>query len=109
MLIRFHKENDDIFSFGYPFTSQFVIVYNAEDKKLEFFGGEKIDLKKDWDEYMAGESPVQKKEKIKKLLTYGGIFGGVLLLIIICLVIRSNRMKHRERNNLVPNEEQIPQ
>ena len=109
MLIRFHKVNDDIFSFGYPFTSQFVIVYNAEDKKLEFFGGEKIDLKKDWDEYMAGESPVQKKEKIKKLLTYGGIFGGVLLLIIICLVIRSNRMKPRERNNLVPNEEQIPQ
>ena len=93
MLIRFHKENDDIFSFGYPFTSQFVIVYNAEDKKLGFYGGEKIDLKKDWDEYMAGDSPVQKKEKIKKLLVYGGIFGGILLFIIICLVIRSNNMK----------------
>ena len=93
MLIRFHKENDDIFSFGHPFVSQFVVVYNAEEQKLGFFGGEKIDLKKDWDEYMTGDSPIQKKERMKKLLTYGGIFGGILLFIIICLVIRSSRMK----------------
>ena len=107
MLIRFHKENDDIFSFGYPFTSQFIIVYNAEDKYLGFYGGEKINLKKDWDEYMAGESPTQKKEKIKKLLIYGGILGGVLLLIIICLVIRSNNMKKNspEKNSII-NQEQ---
>ena len=107
MLIRFHKENDDIFSFGYPFTSQFIIVYNAEDKYLGFYGGEKINLKKDWDEYMAGESPTKKKEKIKKLLIYGGILGGVLLLIIICLVIRSNNMKKNspEKNSII-NQEQ---
>ena len=100
MLIRFHKENDDIFSFGFPFTSQFVVVYNAEDKKLGFFGGEKIDLKKDWDEYMTGDSPQQRKEKMKKLLIYGGIFGGILLFIIICLIIRSSRMKKTNPENL---------
>ena len=100
MLIRFHKENDDIFSFGYPFTSQFTIVYNAEDKHLGFYGGEKIDLKKDWDEYMAGESPSQKKEKMKKLLIYAGILGGILLFIIICLFIRSNKIK---KNNIEQN------
>jgi hypothetical protein len=107
MLIRFHKENDDIFSFGYPFLSEFVVVYNAEDKELGFYGGEKIDLKKDWDEYMTGDSPQQRKEKIKKLLTYGGIFGGILLLIIICLVIRSNTMKKSNYENraFVPNEQ----
>ena len=100
MLIRFHKENDDIFSFGYPFVSQFVVVYNAEDKKLGFFGGEKIDLKKDWDEYMTGDSPQQRKEKIKKLLIYGGIFGGILLFIIICLIVRSSKMKKNNPENL---------
>ena len=100
MLIRFHKENDDIFSFGYPFVSQFVVVYNAEDKKLIFFGGKKIDLKKDWDEYMTGDSPQQRKEKMKKLLIYGGIFGGILLFIIICLIIRSSRMKKTNPENL---------
>ena len=100
MLIRFHKENDDIFSFGYPFTSQFTIVYNAEEKHLGFYGGEKIDLKKDWDEYMAGESPSQKKEKMKKLLIYACILGGILLFIIICLFIRSNKIK---KNNIEQN------
>ena len=109
MLIRFHKENDDIFSFGYPFVSQFVVVYNAEDKQLGFFGGEKIDLKKDWDEYMTGDSPMQRKEKMKKLLLYGGIFGGILLFIIICLVIRSSRMKKPNNDNLgmIQNEQPV--
>ncbi len=107
MLIRFHKENDDIFSFGYPFVSQFVVVYNAEDKQLGFYGGEKIDLKKDWDEYMTGDSPIQRKEKIKNLLIYGGGLGGVLLFIIICLVIRSSKMKKPNRENIgmIPNEQ----
>ena len=110
MLIRFHKENDDIFSFGYPFTSQFVIVYNTEEKQLGFYGGEKIDLKKDWDEYMAGESPIQKKEKIKKLLLYGGIIGGILLFLIICLVVRSNNLKKNAyENRSMLKDEQIPQ
>ena len=109
MLIRFHKENDDIFSFGYPFTSQFVIVYNAEDKQLGFYGGEKIDLKKEWYEYMAGESPLQKKEKIKKILLYGGIFGGILLCIIICLVIRNNRLKKNAPPHIsMVNQEELP-
>ena len=107
MLIRFHKENDDIFSFGYPFTSQFVIVYNAEDKKLEFFGGEKIDLKKDWDDYMAGESPTQKKEKLKKLIIYGCILGGILLIIIICFTVKSSNKNKPDPISLA-NQEQFP-
>ena len=102
-----HKENDDIFSFGYPFTSQFVIVYNAEDKKLEFFGGEKIDLKKDWDDYMAGESPTQKKEKLKKLIIYGCILGGILLIIIICFTVKGSNKNKPDPISLA-NQEQFP-
>ena len=59
---------------------------------------------------MAGESPLQKKEKIKKLLFYGGIFGGVLLFLIICLVIRSNNMKKTPyENRSMLKDEQLPQ
>ena len=110
MLIRFNKENDDIFSFGYPFTSQFIMAYNAEDKKVEFFGGDKIDVKKDWDTYMAGESPSQKKEKIIKLLIFGGILGSILLIIIICLVVRSYKRRKMDSdiiqgNSMIKNEE----
>ena len=104
MLIRFHKENDDIFIFGYPFVSQFTVVYNAEDKELGFYGGEKINVTKDWDEYMIGESPKQKKEKMKKLLIYLAIFGGFLLFIIICLIIRSNKKANLEKRAMLQNE-----
>ena len=109
MLIRFRKENDDIFIFGYPFTNQFIIVYNAEEKHLGFYGGEKIDLKKDWDEYMSGESPEQKKERMKKLLIYGCVVGGILLFIIIYLFIRSNNIKKNSPDhNSIINQEQNP-
>ena len=108
MLIRFHKENDDIFTFGYPFVSQFTVVYNAEDKELGFYGGEKINVTKDWDEYMIGESPKQKKEKMKKLLIYLAIFGGLLLFIIICLIIRSNRKANLEKRAMLQNELESP-
>ena len=37
---------------------------------------------------------------MKKLLFYGCIFGGILLFIIICLVIRSSRMKKPNTENL---------
>jgi len=110
MLIRFHKQNDDIFSFGYPFVSQFTVVYNAEDRELGFYGGEKIDLKKDWDEYMTGGTPQQQKDKIKKLLIYGGIIGAVLLCIIVCLFVRSNSLKKNQNpidNRPLGNNEQV--
>ena len=108
MLIRFHKENDDIFTFGYPFVSQFTVVYNSEERELGFYGGEKINVTKDWDEYMIGESPKQKKEKMKKLLIYLSIFGGTLLFIIICLIIRSNRKANLEKRAMLQNEIENP-
>ena len=104
LLIRFPRENDDIFSFGYPFLSQFAAVYDAEENRVSFYGGEKIDLTKDWDEYMLGETPLQKKEKMKKLLTYLGIFGAILLLIIICILIRSKHTTDSEARAMINNE-----
>ena len=104
LLIRFPRENDDIFAFGYPFLSNFVTVYDAEENKVGFSGGEKIDLKKDWDEYMSGETSLQKKEKMKKLLIYGGIFGAILLLIILCILYRSKNPSESEARAMIHNE-----
>ena len=104
MQIRFHKENDDIFTFGYPFVSQFTLVYNSEDKEVGFFRGERINVTRDWDIYMIGETPEQKKEKMKKLLIYSSIIGGILFFIIIFLVIRSSRKANLERNSMIQRE-----
>lgn len=108
LLIRFQKENDDIFSFGYPFVNQFSLVYNYEDKVVGFYQGERIDLSQDWDEYMNGQSPLQKKERMKKLILIGSIIGVILLLVIICLIVRSNKKerinKRGETQKIIANE-----
>ena len=65
------------------------MVYNSEDKEVCFYGLEKIKVAKEWNEYMIGEfQKTKKKEKMKNLSIYLSIFGGILLFIIICLIIR---------------------
>lgn len=39
LLIRFYKENDNVFCFGNPFVNAFDISYDYEEKKISFFGG----------------------------------------------------------------------
>lgn len=39
LLIRFYKENDNVFCFGNPFVYSFDISYDSEEKKISFYGG----------------------------------------------------------------------
>ena len=61
MLIRFYKENDNIFSFGGPFINFFTIVYDYEQQEVGFFGGDRIEMTKEWYDYMNEMTPEQPK------------------------------------------------
>ena len=39
LLIRFYKENDNVFCFGNPFVYSFDISYDYEEEKISFYGG----------------------------------------------------------------------
>ena len=95
-LIRFYKENDNIFGFGAPFFNEYALVFDMEEGQIGFYGGERIDLKKEWDEYMNDMTPLQQKERTKKLII-AGCLGLLLLVFIILLCIRARKEAERSR------------
>ena len=105
-ILRFIKQNDNIFSFGVPFIKNYVMAYDAEKQHVGFLGGNKIDYFEDWKLWMKGISPKQ-RDKMKKFI-YGGIALGVLLLlIVIFLIVRSCRKNSNdiEHGPLMNNEQ----
>ena len=105
-ILRFIKQNDNIFSFGVPFIKNYVMAYDAEKQHVGFLGGNKIDYFEDWKLWMKGISPKQ-RDKMKKII-YGGIALGVLLLlIVIFLIVRSCRKNSNdiEHGPLMNNEQ----
>ena len=104
MLIRFYKENDNIFSFGNPFVNFFTIVYDYEEQEVGFYGGDRIEMTKEWYDYMNEMTPEQQKAKRKRMYIYGGV-GFFLLVVIVLLAYRS---KHeRDMNRRYQNDNRI--
>ena len=98
MLVRFYKENDNIFSFGSPFVDFFTLVYDYEEQEVGFYGGERIEMTKEWYDYMNENTPEQRKAKKKRMYIYAGI-GCFILLVIIVLVYRNKRLRDRRYQN----------
>ena len=89
LLMRFKEENDNIWALGLPFLNSFTTVYDYELKKVGFFEGERIDMENEWNMWMNGETPKQKQQRIRSLIVAASVIGGILLLIVICLIVRS--------------------
>ena len=106
-VLRFVKQNDNIYSFGVPFVKNYVMAYDAENQQVGFFGGKKVDYYNYWQLWMKGISPKQ-RDYMKKLIIGASALGGVLLLIVICLIIRACRKKNSseiEHGPLMNNEQ----
>ena len=69
------------------------MVYDQEDAQVGFFLGEKEDMTEEWTMWTNGETAQQKKDRMFMLILGASIIGGVLLLIVICLICRSCRKR----------------
>ena len=106
-VLRFIKQNDNIYSFGVPFVKNYVMSYDAENQQVGFFGGNIVAYFNDWQLWMKGISPKQ-RDYMKKLIIGACALGGVLLLIVACLIIRACRKKNSgdiEHGPLMNNEQ----
>jgi len=104
LLIRFYKENDNIFGFGAPFMDFFTVVYDYEEKEVGFYGGNRKQLTRECYDYLNDMTPEQKKAKRKRMYIYVGI-GFFVVIIIILLVYRSRKERAMGRRLRDPNEE----
>ena len=104
LLIRFYKENDNIFGFGAPFMDFFTVVYDYEEKEVGFYGGNRKQLTREWYDYLNDMTPEKKKARRKRMYIYVGI-GFFVVIIIILLVYRSRKERAMGRRLRDPNEE----
>ena len=100
LLVRFYKENDNIFGFGAPFMDFFTVVYDYEEGEVGFYGGERKEITREWYDYLNEMTPEQQKAKKKRYYIYAGV-GFFLFIVIILLAYRNrkeNRNARRHRN-----------
>lgn len=90
LLIRFYKENDNIFGFGAPFMDFFTIVYDYEQAEVGFYGGDRLEITREWYDYLNEMTPEQQKAKRKRTYIYLGV-GAFLFLIILFLCYRNRK------------------
>ena len=101
LLVRFYKENDNIFGFGAPFMDFFTVVYDYEEGEVGFYGGERKEITREWYDYLNEMTPEQQKAKKKRYYIYAGV-GFFLFIVIILLAYRNskeNRNARRHRNS----------
>ena len=104
LLIRFYKENDNIFSFGAPFMDFFTVVYDYEENEVGFYGGKRIEITREWYDYLNEMTPEKKKSKRKRMYIYAGI-GFFIFVIIILLAIRNKKERDMGRRHLNQEDE----
>ena len=109
MLIRFKKENDNIWAFGLPFLNQYTIVYNAEDNLVGLYGGEKEDFLSEW-ELWNTHNNLSQHQKRKLLLIVGiSVVSAIFLTVILFLLwksfIKKKSYERKEQGPLIKSEE----
>ena len=102
LLVRFYKENDNIFGFGAPFMDFFTVVFDYEEGEVGFFGGSRKELQREWYDYLNEMTPEQQKARRRRMYIYAGVcFFLAVIIILLCYRNRKERnMGRRFRNPL---------
>ena len=101
LLVRFYKENDNIFGFGAPFMDFFTVVFDYEEGEVGFFGGSRKELQREWYDYLNEMTPEQQKARRRMYIYAGVCFFLAVIIILLCYRNRKERnMGRRFRNPL---------
>lgn len=99
-LIRFVEDSKAIWSFGYPFMREFLIIYNMEKEHVGIHSNDKTkisDFRKEWYKWYGYEAEqfIKKENKIKTSII---ILGFIILIIIALLGCRCLCRKYNDEN-----------
>lgn len=103
-LIRFNSESQNIWSLGLPFFNQYTVVFNADEQKVGFSGGDRDDYVKEWTDWYNGDSASDKANRFFYMIVGAVVFGLILFIVIIFLIVHSIRRKRLEEHGPLVNE-----
>lgn len=95
MLVKYINDNDAIWTFGYPFISQYVMIFNMEDNHVGILESDKtklniISIDKEWNKwYDAYSNLFYKKINITVIVVIAVVLFCILALIVAFLIIRA--------------------
>lgn len=104
LLIKFRKENNNIWIFGLPFIKLYTVVFNAEEKIIGLYGGEREDFFEEWSKWKEHISSNLENER-KILFIIGCIVVGTMFFIVIFFEFWKFKQKKKIKSSLIFNEE----
>jgi hypothetical protein len=103
-MIRFDKENENVWVLGQPFLRKFTTVFNYDEEHVGFFGGEKVDFRNDWTKWSKNSFTKDKAERMFYLIVGASILGSLLFILILFIVVHSIKKRRLEEHGPLINE-----
>lgn len=97
-LVRFNREKADIWNLGHPFLCKFFSVYNQEEGTVGFYGENRVNFRKEYQNYLNREQEVITKNKFVYLVIGACFLGFTLILIVVFLIVHSIKRKRLEEH-----------
>lgn len=89
-LIHFRKENNNIWTFGYPFIKNYEIRFDYDEKIVGIKGKNILNFTKEYlEEYEGNQSFLKKISSDKKAMIGAVIIGSLILIFILFFIFRS--------------------
>ena len=106
-LIKIIDDDDAIWTLGYPFFSNYLMIFNMEDKHVGiYYNNNKIkkivDLESDWNDWYekGGKNSLFSGANKTFLMTSTFILCALIFMIIICFIHRIISRRNLEKNSI---------
>ena len=77
----------------------FTVVFDYEESEVGFYGGERLEITREWYDYLNDMTPEKKKTRQRNYIYIGiGVFVFVVIVLICCIVRREKKVGNRFEN-----------
>lgn len=94
--IAFAEQKHNVWRVGKILLDEYMVVFDAENKQVGFYGENKINFEKEWKEWWSSGDSLTSQEHMKYLVIASISLGAALLFVIICLVCQGLKKKQVE-------------
>ena len=98
--IKFRAEKNNIWTFGYPFFSQYEVKFDFEEQKVGFKGENVMNFTAEWEQWrIQNENFLKRVYNDKNIMVIGAILGSLILVLILFLIIRAFAKRSPQLHN----------